>query len=109
MAQGTRRSSAQRVLGIAELLEQILLTLPVRAIFGSARVCRSFHRTIIQSPRIRQKAFLTGRPSTTARELQDEAPDFNPHHPYRNRVHSSRSSFWHLELEYWYAWNVRFD
>lgn len=54
----TTDAPRQAVFGTNELLEQIILSLPMQKIFGIQRVCRQFRDVIATSPKIQEKMFL---------------------------------------------------
>ncbi|KAK3070180.1 hypothetical protein LTR53_010902 [Teratosphaeriaceae sp. CCFEE 6253] len=57
----------QAVFQTAEMLENILLHLPARSIFGAQRVCRQFRDIVATSIQLRKRLFLTP-PDVTATE-----------------------------------------
>ena len=54
----TTNAARQAVFGTSELLEQIILYLPMKTIFGIQRVCQKFRNVIATSPEIQTKMFL---------------------------------------------------
>lgn len=60
-------TAAASVLGTCELLEQILLQLPLRQLLLAQRISKTFHELIQDSPSIRRALFLP-RASDTAVE-----------------------------------------
>jgi hypothetical protein len=54
----TTNASRKAVFETNELLEQIILCLPMKTIFGIQRVCRQFRDVIAASPKIQEKMFL---------------------------------------------------
>lgn len=54
----TTQAARQAVLETTELLEQIILHLPVKKIFVVQRVCKQFYDTIRASPLLQQRMFL---------------------------------------------------
>lgn len=48
----------QAVFKTVELLEMILMKLPIRTVFGIQRVCRQFHEIVATSAAVQQKLFL---------------------------------------------------
>jgi hypothetical protein len=54
----TTDASRKAVFNTSELLEQIILCLPVKNIFGIQRVCKQFRDVIAGSPKIQEKMFL---------------------------------------------------
>jgi hypothetical protein len=54
----TTNAARQAVFGTSELLEQIILYLPMKTIFGIQCVCQKFRNVIATSPEIQTKMFL---------------------------------------------------
>lgn len=54
----TTDASRKAVFETNELLEHIILCLPMKTIFGIQRVCRQFRDVIAASPKIQEKMFL---------------------------------------------------
>ena len=75
----------QAVFKTAELLENILMHLPVKTVFGIQRVCRQFRDIVGTSTSIRQQLFLqpTGveRQTWAVRNNQSNLLPFFPYHP----------------------------
>ncbi|KAK4496407.1 hypothetical protein PRZ48_012387 [Zasmidium cellare] len=67
-------SAAQRVFSTVELLEMILLQLPVTTLFAFQRVNTKFHDTITDSIHLRRAMFLEADPSFEASNRQQINP-----------------------------------
>jgi hypothetical protein len=86
---GTQQAyaNAHKVLNTTELLEAILVELPIRDLLFSQRVCRTFKDTIANSIRLQQALFLAAEPSITeAAQLRLHQLTINPlfDGPYQN-------------------------
>ena len=77
-AEECRPSAATRALNLIELLEPILLSIPIRDMLLAQRVSHRFQDTIKDSLKIRQALFLEPLPTTTTAELAESRPKSLP-------------------------------
>jgi hypothetical protein len=70
----------QRVIGTTELLEKILLRLPMRSLLHTQRVCKSWKQVITTSPSLQQALFFRAKgqfPRSNSEDEKQEA-ELNP-------------------------------
>jgi len=82
----TTDASRKAVLDTNELLEQIILYLPMKNIFGIQRACRQFKDVIATSPKIQEKMFLRLRNN----DVPDEEWSFETHGGLRSTHRNDR-------------------
>ena len=79
----TTDAARKAVFNTNELLEQIILCLPMRTIFGIQRVSRNFKDVIATSPKIQEKMFLRLRKDIPAETWMFETLNRDPDNPNR--------------------------
>lgn len=92
--------AASKVFAIPELLDEILLYLPLKQLFAIQRVSKAFHDTIGASDRLKRRMFLVHQNTTSplARPLTEDL--INP----LIRYHFGRGDHWNVSyfIFHWY-------